>query len=66
MAASVSVDDKVGRVDPREQMWRTYQAMRERMPPGYLPLREGGNCGRLGFSIRRSVTSVKSVKFLLH
>jgi hypothetical protein len=61
----VSVDDKEGRVDPREQMWRTYQAMRER---GELAMktRQGGNCGRLGFSIRRSVTSVKSVKFLLH
>ena len=25
-----SVDDKLGRVDPREQMWQTYKAMRER------------------------------------
>jgi hypothetical protein len=30
MAATLSVDDKAGRVDPREQMWQTYKAMRER------------------------------------
>jgi hypothetical protein len=30
VAASLSVDEKVGRVDPREQMWQTYKAMRER------------------------------------
>jgi hypothetical protein len=30
IATPPSVDDKVGRVDPREQMWQTYKAMRER------------------------------------
>jgi hypothetical protein len=30
VAASLRVDEKVGRVDPREQMWQTYKAMRER------------------------------------
>jgi hypothetical protein len=30
IATPPSVDDKIGRVDPREQMWQTYKAMRER------------------------------------
>jgi hypothetical protein len=30
VAQTLTVDDKVGRVDPREQMWQTYKAMRER------------------------------------
>jgi len=30
IAKPPSEDDKLGRVDPREQMWQTYKAMRER------------------------------------
>jgi hypothetical protein len=30
VAASLSVDDKAVRADPREQMWQTYKAMRDR------------------------------------
>jgi hypothetical protein len=30
MATPPSVDEQLGRVDPRETMWQTYKAMRER------------------------------------
>jgi hypothetical protein len=42
LAATLSVDDKVGRVDPREQMWQTYKAMRER---GEIAMKTIGSTG---------------------
>jgi hypothetical protein len=42
MAKPVDIDDKVGRVDPREQMWQTYKAMRER---GEIAMKTIGSTG---------------------